>query len=77
RLQRHPAPSIDEQADHGSQDHPPSPVCGFPNGVFQGGGSEDVSVPQSGSFSAPVNVTSPGATLRNIAQAHPSTTRRA
>ncbi|MCU7821056.1 hypothetical protein [Kitasatospora sp. DSM 101779] len=45
--------------------------------VFQGGGAEDVSVPQAGSYSAPVNVTSPGATLRNIAQAHPSTTRRA
>ncbi|MEU2631187.1 hypothetical protein [Kitasatospora sp. NPDC007106] len=45
--------------------------------VFQGGGTDGVSVPQTGSYSAPVNVTSPGAALRNIAQAHPSTTRRA
>ncbi|MEW1908508.1 hypothetical protein AB0442_08625 [Kitasatospora sp. NPDC085895] len=45
--------------------------------VFQGGGTDGVSVPQTGSYSAPVNVTSPGATLRDIAQAHPSTTRRA
>ncbi|PBC70516.1 hypothetical protein BX265_5056 [Streptomyces sp. TLI_235] len=46
--------------------------------AFQdGGGAEGVSVSQPGSYSAPVNVTSPGATLRGIAQAHPSTTRRA
>ncbi|MFD9124096.1 hypothetical protein [Kitasatospora sp. NPDC059571] len=46
--------------------------------AFQGGdGSDGVSVPQTGSYSAPVDVLPPSAALRNIAQSAPSTYRRA